>query len=83
VRPGSHLPALDRTCIAPAELQELAREAGLTPEKVTDLEWLWSYPDLETALRGWLSEGMSTLAIAAAGEQAVRTALTNALAPFR
>lgn len=68
--------------IAPTELKRLANDVGLQPEKVVDLEWVWDYPDLKTALRGWLSVGLSAVAIGVAGEEAVRNALKAALAPF-
>ncbi len=39
--------------------------------------------DLDTALRGLMSVGLSTVAMAAAGEAAVRDAITEALEPFK
>jgi SAM-dependent methyltransferase len=69
--------------IEPTELQELARRAGLEPQRVVDLDWPWEYPDRETALRGWLSPGPSTLAIQTSGEAAVRDVLSKALEQFR
>lgn len=57
--------------------------AGLEPESIADLDWTWQYSDRETALRGWLSPGPSTLAIQASGEEAVREALASALEQFR
>lgn len=65
------------------ELGKLAADAGFTDPEVTEVPWVWDYPDLETATRGWLSVGLTTLAIAASGEAAVRSAITDALAPFR
>ncbi len=67
----------------PDELESLAHAAGLEARRVFDLEWTWEYPDLETLLRGWLSVGLSTLAIQATSEEAVRDALARAAAPFR
>jgi SAM-dependent methyltransferase len=69
--------------ISAAELEQLARRAGLAPQRSLELDWTWQYPDLESALRGLLSGGLSTLAIRAVGEQRVRDALTSALEPFR
>jgi hypothetical protein len=69
--------------IRPAELEELARGAGLEPQRLVDLDWPWEYADRETALRGWLSPGPSTLAIQASGEAAVRDALAQTLEQFR
>lgn len=69
--------------VAPAELEALARRAGVDPERSLDLDWSWEYPDLETALRGLLSPGLSTVAIAASGKKAVEESLTRALEPLR
>ncbi len=77
------LPAEIDPFIEPAALEELSRRAGLEPQRVIDLHWPWEYPDRETALRGWLSPGPSTLAIQASGEEAVRAALTRTLDQFR
>lgn len=77
------LPAEIDPFIEPAELEQLARRAGLEPQRVVDLDWLWEYPDRETALRGWLSPGPSALAIQASGAAAVRKALEKTLEQFR
>ena len=67
----------------PEELESLAHGAGLEVRRVLDVGWTWEYPDLETLLRGWLSVGLSTLAIQVTSEAAVRDALARAAAPFR
>lgn len=70
--------------IPPEKLHELAMAAGLHDARVVDVDWTWDYhTDLATALRGLLSPGLSTIAIAAAGEEAVRRAITEALEPFK
>jgi SAM-dependent methyltransferase len=70
--------------LGPDRLHELAVSAGLTIETVVDLPWVWDYyPDLDTALRGMMSVGLSAVAIANAGEDTVKAALTDALGPFR
>lgn len=70
--------------IVPQRLRELAETAGLRTIDVVELDWTWDYHvDLETALRGLMSVGLSTIAIAAAGEASVREAITEALKPFR
>ena len=69
--------------IPPAELERLARGSGFEPRRPLELDWSWQYADLDTALRGLLSPGLSTLAIEAAGEEKVKAALTKALEPFR
>ena len=65
------------------QLEELARKAQLKPQRVFDVDWSWKYPDLQTALRGLLSAGPSTIAIRIAGEQAVRDSITKALELFK
>jgi SAM-dependent methyltransferase len=77
------LPAEIDPFIEPTQLERLAGAAGLTPERVIDLDWAWQYPDRETALRGWMSPGPSTVAIQASGEQPVRDALARTLEQFR
>lgn len=69
--------------IDPEQLASSAERAGLTPERSLELDWSWEYPDLDTALRGLMAPGLSALAIEAAGEDAVRAALTEALRPLR
>jgi SAM-dependent methyltransferase len=70
--------------IGPDRLRELATAAGLHSAEVVDVDWTWDYhSDLRTALRGLLSPGLSTVAIAAVGEDAVKAAITEALEPFR
>lgn len=66
----------------PAELRNLAESVGFVDPRVDEVPWVWRYPDLDTALRGWLSVGLSAIAIHNAGEDAVRDAFTQALAPF-
>jgi SAM-dependent methyltransferase len=65
------------------QLIERARRAGLVQRRVFEIEWTWEYPDAETLLRGWLSVGLSSLAIANAGVDAVRRALLEAAEPYR
>jgi len=68
---------------APGALEGLVGEAGLLPWEVASVDCIWSYPDLETALRGLLSVGPAIKAIRHAGEPAVRTAVTNAIRQYR
>jgi ubiquinone/menaquinone biosynthesis C-methylase UbiE len=68
---------------APDALEDLARQAGLTPRRVSEVSTRWEYPDLETALRGHLSAGPAVKAIESAGEERVAAAVTEAIAPFR
>ena len=68
---------------ADGALEALAREAGLMPGAVADVDWPWAYPDERTALRGLLSTGPALRAIEHAGEDAVRDVVLNVIAPFR
>ncbi|MDE3091214.1 MAG: class I SAM-dependent methyltransferase [Chloroflexota bacterium] len=63
-------------------LAALVKQAGLTPIYSDDVECIWDYPDPETALKGLLSSGPASKAIQASGEQKVREAVANAIAPF-
>jgi SAM-dependent methyltransferase len=67
----------------PGALERLALVAGLTPGERFDVECTWRYPDLETALRGLLSAGPAVRAIRHSGEEPVRRAVVEAIAPFR
>jgi SAM-dependent methyltransferase len=69
--------------LGPARLGALAEQAGLRPDRSLELDWSWQYPDLDTALRGLMSPGLSRLAVETAGEDAVKRALRDALQPMR
>jgi SAM-dependent methyltransferase len=64
-------------------LEQLASEAGLRPIDAFDLTWAYEYPDERTMARQMLSPGMVTDAIRALGEDHVRNAIVDALAPYR
>ena len=66
-----------------AALRGLAAAAGLTPESVADVATVWTYPDLDAAVRGLNASGVAQRAIRHAGEDAVTRAHAAALAPFR
>lgn len=68
---------------APGALEELARQAGLTPVRADEIATRWEYPDRETALRAHLSAGPAARAIKTAGEDRVAAAIADAIAPFR
>jgi SAM-dependent methyltransferase len=68
---------------APGALERLVTEAGLTPVEQVDVECMWRYPDLDTALRGLLSAGPAIHALRHSGERRLRRAVTEAIAPFR
>ena len=63
-------------------LEEFVAQAGLTASEPVDVETIWHYPDLETALRGLTSAGPATAAIRESGEERLRQALTGALEEF-
>jgi SAM-dependent methyltransferase len=65
------------------KLEAVAAQAGLTPVKMEDIDCLWSYPNLEVALAGLLSDGAAVQAIRTSGEARVREAVVNAIAPFK
>ncbi|HLJ62096.1 MAG TPA: class I SAM-dependent methyltransferase [bacterium] len=68
---------------ADGALEAFAKDAGLTPRSVDEVECPFEYPDLDTALRGLLSEGPAIRAMQESGEDRVRRAVEPALAPYR
>ncbi len=64
-------------------LEALAEQAGLAPKTAAEVDCLWAYPNLETALRGLLSAGPAVKAIETSGEDRVQQAVVKALAPFQ
>jgi ubiquinone/menaquinone biosynthesis C-methylase UbiE len=64
-------------------LSALVSDAGLTPKEAGYVDVPEEYPDIETALRGYLAAGPIVHAVRALGEQAVRDALTESLRPLR
>jgi SAM-dependent methyltransferase len=68
---------------ADGALEALALQAGLAPRIVETVACPWDYPDEPTALRGLLASGPAIRAVQARGEEVVRDAVLNALAPFR
>lgn len=67
----------------PGALRTLIEGAGFTVELVADAACAYAYPDEDTALRGLLSAGPAVKAVSIAGEDAVREATRNAIAPYR
>ena len=63
-------------------LRALVTEAELTPLRVADVDCPWVFPDLTVALRGLLASGPVVLAIRTSGEEKVRAAVTEAIAPY-
>jgi hypothetical protein len=58
-------------------------QAGLRLVMADSVSCPWEYPDEATALRGLLSAGPAIRAIDHSGEEAVRAAVLEAIAPFR
>lgn len=68
---------------ADGALEALAERAGLKPGVVETIACPWDYRDDETALRGLLSSGPAIRAVQVQGEDVVRRAILDALAPFK
>ncbi len=64
-------------------LETRATDAGLSPKQAGYLEFAEEYPNLETMLRGYLAAPPFVRAARAAGEEAVREALVEALRPLQ
>jgi SAM-dependent methyltransferase len=67
----------------PGVLELMATEAGLTPAATGDLVSALEFADDEALVRQLLSPGSVVLAARAAGEEPVRNAILESLAPFR
>jgi len=61
----------------------MATEAGLAPESAFDLSWAYHYADEQALARGMLAAGDIAVAAGPSREDAVRTAIVDALAPYR
>lgn len=64
-------------------VEAFARQGGLNPIELEAVDTSWAYPDQDTALRGLLSAGVAMLAMQHSGEERVRQAVADAIAPFR
>jgi len=64
-------------------LRSFATDVGISPAEILDVESPWHYPDLPTALRGLKGSGVTMKAIEYSSEEAVDSAHTEALDPFR
>jgi ubiquinone/menaquinone biosynthesis C-methylase UbiE len=63
-------------------LADAVRAAGARVTVVDELAVAWRYPDAETTIRALLASAGGARSVRAAGESAVREALTAAMAPF-
>lgn len=66
----------------PGALDGFVERAGLRAGESRDVECVWRYPDVETAMRGLKAAGPATAAIREAGEERVDEVLRGALGPF-
>jgi SAM-dependent methyltransferase len=67
----------------PGRMEDLLEQAGLVPQTSGVVECIFTYPDLETAVRGVRSAGVMVAAAQQVGEAAVRHAVEASLAAFR
>jgi SAM-dependent methyltransferase len=72
-----------RALSEPGVLEAMATEAGLTPEATGHIVSAFEYLDEEAMVRTMLSAGMFVLAARTSGEEAVRAAIVDSMAPFR
>jgi hypothetical protein len=64
-------------------LEELAREAGLTPESAFDISWAYEYPDDAQLARAMLAPAGVAELVGPAREREVAAGIVRALAPHR
>ena len=67
----------------PGVLESIAGQAGLTPRSAYDISWAFEFPDEDTLARAMLSPGLIVELIEAVGEEPVRDAIVDGLAPYR
>jgi SAM-dependent methyltransferase len=67
----------------PGVLEEMASEAGLTPESAFDRTWAFEYRDEETLGRAMVSPAGIAALVGPEHEEEVRSQIVEALAPYR
>jgi SAM-dependent methyltransferase len=67
----------------PNAIERFAALGGLSAGPRRDVLCVWEYPDEAALLRAFASTGIAVKAIQTVGEEAVRRAILNAVAPFR
>lgn len=67
----------------PGALEELAGQAQLESTGAGVVTCVFRFPDEDTAVRGLLAAGPAVRAIQTSGEEAVASAISGAIAPFR
>lgn len=78
--PGSENPF---ALAAPGRVEAMIEHSGLTTCDSSEVECVFAFPDLETALRGLMSAGSFVAAAEQVGAEPVRRAVSDSLAPFR
>ncbi|MCL6647794.1 MAG: class I SAM-dependent methyltransferase [Chloroflexi bacterium] len=68
---------------APGRLEALLERAGLAPLTGGEVDCPFEWPDLDTAVRALMSAGPFVAAAERVGNEAVRRAVAESLAPFR
>jgi len=68
---------------APGRVEALLQQAGLAPLTSGEVDCTLEFPDLEMAVRGHMSAGPQVAAAQRVGDEAVRQAVAESLAPFR
>ncbi|MBC8163972.1 MAG: class I SAM-dependent methyltransferase [Roseiflexaceae bacterium] len=68
---------------APGRVERLLEQAGLLPLSSGELECVFAYPDLETAVRGVMSAGAVVSAAQRVGDEIVQRAVAASFAPFQ
>jgi SAM-dependent methyltransferase len=64
-------------------LKSLVTSAGLSWQSIANVDLMWLFEDIRTALAAMLSAGPSVLAIQTSGREAVSATLQRAIAPYR
>ena len=68
---------------APGVLEELATEAGLTPEETFDTTWACVYPDEETLGRAMVAPAGIAATVGPSREEELKAAIVDGLARYR
>ena len=68
---------------APGAIEAFAAAGDLRAGERREVLCVWDFPDDETILRGFMSTGFAVRAIDAAGEERVRAAVLDAIAPYQ
>jgi SAM-dependent methyltransferase len=80
-RPADAPPEPDYS--TPGVLEDLATQAGLTPESAFDTSWAYEYPEEHTLRRALLAPAGLAVLVGPSREEAFEDALVEGLAPYR